>query len=65
MTAYKDADICPNCRTKTRKKGRKNSNREKAQNRELKIPKITSPIKFVSLIVLNSRSFRCCRTRGC
>jgi len=29
MTAYKDADICPNCGTKTRKKGRKNSNGEK------------------------------------
>jgi len=29
MTAYKDADICPNCGTKTRKKGRKNGKEEK------------------------------------
>jgi len=31
MTAYKDADLCPNCGTKTRKKGRKNGNGEKSR----------------------------------
>ena len=29
MTAYKDADICPNCGTKTRKKGKKNGKEDK------------------------------------
>ena len=33
MTAYKDADICPNCGTKTRKKSRKNGKEDKNLNR--------------------------------
>ena len=29
MRGYKDADVCPNCGTKTRKKGRKNGKEDK------------------------------------